>query len=156
MTTQVIFKIDPVLKKRAHKKAQAEGFTYSEMLQSATRAYVEGKYQMAGFVPSDWEPVGITRPCRPILFLIKRRTSRCGTPKNLWRLSFHTRLPCVFSLFLLVSRPISTNSTSHCRQNTFRGEQESHGFLQVVHKSFKEALHGHLDVSPVSSVFRLF
>jgi len=61
MTTQVIFKIDPVLKKRAHKKAQAEGFTYSEMLQSATRAYVEGKYQMAGFVPSDWEPVGITR-----------------------------------------------------------------------------------------------
>ena len=61
MITQVIFKIDPKLKKAAQKKAASEGITYSDILQSATRMYVEGKYQMAGFVPADWEPIKLTK-----------------------------------------------------------------------------------------------
>ncbi len=46
MTTQVIFKIDPVLKKKAQKKAAQDGVTFSDVLQSATRSYIEGDYEL--------------------------------------------------------------------------------------------------------------
>lgn len=46
MTTQVIFKIDPKLKKAAQKKAAQSGFTYSDILQSATRSYVDGDLEL--------------------------------------------------------------------------------------------------------------
>ncbi len=49
-TTQVIFKISPELKKRAQNKAFSQGVTYSDVLQSATRAYVDGDYELK-FVP---------------------------------------------------------------------------------------------------------
>ena len=50
MTTQVIFKIDPVLKKKAQQKALSQGVTYSDVLKSATRAYVEEEFELR-FVP---------------------------------------------------------------------------------------------------------
>ena len=61
MTTQVIFKIDPVIKRKVQLKARSEGFTYSDILQSASRAYLEGRYKMAGLVPEGWEEVPMTK-----------------------------------------------------------------------------------------------
>jgi predicted transcriptional regulator len=61
MTTLVTFKIDPKLKAQAQKKAASEGRTYSDILQSATKSYVDGSYVMAGFVPADWEPIKMTK-----------------------------------------------------------------------------------------------
>lgn len=42
MTTQVNFNIDTDLKRRAMRKADKEGVTLSFILQSATKAYVDG------------------------------------------------------------------------------------------------------------------
>lgn len=42
MTTQVIFKVDKKLKKKAMKKAQNEGIAFSSVLKLATQAYVKG------------------------------------------------------------------------------------------------------------------
>lgn len=42
MTTQVIFKIDPVIKAKAQIKAKKHGSTYSAFLQQATYAFIEG------------------------------------------------------------------------------------------------------------------
>ncbi|OFZ54289.1 MAG: hypothetical protein A3D92_09210 [Bacteroidetes bacterium RIFCSPHIGHO2_02_FULL_44_7] len=47
MTTQVIFKISPELKKKAQKKAAQDGVTFSDVLQSATRSYVEGEFELS-------------------------------------------------------------------------------------------------------------
>jgi antitoxin component of RelBE/YafQ-DinJ toxin-antitoxin module len=49
MTTQVIFKIDQKLKDRAMKKAQNEGMPFASVLKLATRAYVEGQFEV-GFI----------------------------------------------------------------------------------------------------------
>ncbi|HEY4515105.1 MAG TPA: hypothetical protein VJJ22_03010 [Candidatus Paceibacterota bacterium] len=61
MTTQVMFKIDPVIKRKVQLKAKREGYTYSDILQSASRAYLEGKYKMVGLVPKGWEEVPMTK-----------------------------------------------------------------------------------------------
>ena len=42
MTTQVIFKIDPAIKKKAQKKAKEYGSTFSAYLQQATYALLDG------------------------------------------------------------------------------------------------------------------
>jgi len=46
MTTQVIFNIDQKLKNRAMKKAQGEGMPFASVLKLATRAYVEGQFDI--------------------------------------------------------------------------------------------------------------
>lgn len=46
MTTQVIFKIDPKIKRAAIRKAKNEGITFSSMLKFATRAYVNDQLQV--------------------------------------------------------------------------------------------------------------
>ena len=60
MTTQVIFKLDRALKKKAQKKAAQEGISFSPMLQLATRSYVDGKLDV-GIVPKGWERVRMTK-----------------------------------------------------------------------------------------------
>lgn len=82
MTTQVIFKIDPVLKKRAQNKAKAEGTTYSDVLQSATRSYLDGVYKMGAFVPVGWEEIPMTK--REKLELKKARESFKKGDYRLW------------------------------------------------------------------------
>lgn len=42
MISQVIFKVDKELKKKAMKKAQAEGIAFASVLKLATQAYVKG------------------------------------------------------------------------------------------------------------------
>ena len=46
MTTQVIFNIDQKLKDRAMKKAQGEGIPFASVLKLATRAYVDGQFDI--------------------------------------------------------------------------------------------------------------
>lgn len=46
MTTQVIFKIDKNLKDRAMKKAQTEGFPFATVLKLATKAFVDGNFDV--------------------------------------------------------------------------------------------------------------
>ena len=46
MTTQVIFKIDKKLKEKAMKKAQSQGLPFASVLKFATRAYVEGGFNI--------------------------------------------------------------------------------------------------------------
>lgn len=53
MTTQVVFKIDDKLKKKAMKKADQEGLAFSTVLKLATQAYVNGDLE-----------VGIEKPQR--------------------------------------------------------------------------------------------
>jgi hypothetical protein len=60
MTTQVIFKLDRDLKKKAQKKAAAEGISFSTMLNLATRSYVEGKLSV-GVIPHGFERVRMTK-----------------------------------------------------------------------------------------------
>ena len=43
---QVIFKIDKELKKKAMKKAKADGTTYSAVLKQATQAYIEDEFEI--------------------------------------------------------------------------------------------------------------
>ncbi len=43
MTTQIIFKIEDKLKKAAQRRAKEEGITLSDLFQSTTRDFVEGK-----------------------------------------------------------------------------------------------------------------
>ena len=45
MTTQVIFKIEPKLKRQAVQKAKREGTTYSSVLKFATRSYINGDFR---------------------------------------------------------------------------------------------------------------
>jgi hypothetical protein len=44
MIVQVVFKIDEKLKRKAMKKAEAEGLTFSTILKLATQAYVKGDF----------------------------------------------------------------------------------------------------------------
>ena len=60
MTTQVIFKIDKELKKKAQKRAAAQGVSFSTVLKMATRSYVEGNLGI-GVIPHDWERVKMTK-----------------------------------------------------------------------------------------------
>ena len=46
MTTQVIFKIDKKLKEQAMKKARSEGVPFASVLKFATKAYVEGGFDI--------------------------------------------------------------------------------------------------------------
>ena len=46
MTTQVIFKIDKKLKDRAMKKAQDAGMPFASVLKLATKAYVDGLFDV--------------------------------------------------------------------------------------------------------------
>ena len=67
MTTQVIFKIDKDLKKKAQKKAAMDGFTYSDFLKSATRAYLADEFEfklvpkVKEFVPTKKELVELAK-----------------------------------------------------------------------------------------------
>ena len=60
MTTQVIFKIDKELKKKAQKKAAAEGISLSIVLKSAMESYTEDGFKV-GLIPKGWEPVKMTK-----------------------------------------------------------------------------------------------
>jgi hypothetical protein len=51
MTTQVIFKIDKKLKDLAMKKAQGEGVPFASVLKFATKAYVDGQFNV-GIIPA--------------------------------------------------------------------------------------------------------
>jgi hypothetical protein len=46
MTTQVIFKVDKKLKDKAMKKAQNEGFPFAVVLKFATKAFVDGDFDL--------------------------------------------------------------------------------------------------------------
>jgi hypothetical protein len=46
MTSQVIFTVDTKLKQRAMKKAQREGLPFAAILKLATKAYVEGSFDV--------------------------------------------------------------------------------------------------------------
>ena len=46
MTTQIIFKIDSKLKKAAQAKAKAAGISLSQIYKSATKSFVEGKFDV--------------------------------------------------------------------------------------------------------------
>lgn len=52
MTTQVVFKIDKKLKKKAMAKAQHDGITFTSVLKLATKAFVEGDL-MLGLIGSE-------------------------------------------------------------------------------------------------------
>ena len=52
MTTQVIFNIDKKLKIKAMKKAQSEGLPFGAVLKLATKAFVEGTFDV-GLVPNE-------------------------------------------------------------------------------------------------------
>lgn len=52
MNTQVIFKIDKMLKKRAMAKAQNEGIALASILKLATKAFVSGRLTL-GLVGSE-------------------------------------------------------------------------------------------------------
>ncbi len=44
MTTQVVFKVDPIVKSQAMRRAKREGIPFASVLKMATRAYAEGKF----------------------------------------------------------------------------------------------------------------
>ena len=46
MTTQVVFTIDPAVKKKAMKRAKREGVPFASFLKLATKAYAEGKFNI--------------------------------------------------------------------------------------------------------------
>ncbi len=52
MTTQIVFKIDPKLKKAAQKRAAREGITLSDLFQSAAQSFVAGKVTI-GLTPTE-------------------------------------------------------------------------------------------------------
>jgi hypothetical protein len=52
MTTRVIFNIDSKLKIQAMKKAQSEGLPFGAVLKLATKAFVEGVFDV-GLVPKE-------------------------------------------------------------------------------------------------------
>ena len=43
MTTQVVFKIDPTVKKEAMRRAKREGVPFASVLKMAAKAYAEGR-----------------------------------------------------------------------------------------------------------------
>ena len=59
MVTQVIFKIDKKLKDKAMAKAQNEGIAFSSVLKFATKAFVDGDFEL-GLVGSGSEKFNAT------------------------------------------------------------------------------------------------
>lgn len=43
---QVIFKIDKRIKEKAMRKAKSEGLAFSDVLKSATRAYIDNEFEV--------------------------------------------------------------------------------------------------------------
>jgi antitoxin component of RelBE/YafQ-DinJ toxin-antitoxin module len=56
MISQVVFKIDEKLKKKAMKRAEGEGLTFSTVLKLATQAYVDGGLEVGLKVPERFNP----------------------------------------------------------------------------------------------------
>ena len=76
MTSQVIFKLDRSLKKKAPEKAKTDGLSFAAVLQFATRAYVEGRLD-----PPLAEP---ERPLKPrVLKQLKKISEDIQAGKNL-------------------------------------------------------------------------
>ncbi|MBI4093501.1 hypothetical protein HY417_00925 [Candidatus Kaiserbacteria bacterium] len=46
MTTQVVFKIDPAVKKEAMKRAKREGIPFASVLKMAAKAYADGRFSV--------------------------------------------------------------------------------------------------------------
>jgi len=56
MTTQIMFKIEDKLKKAAQKRAKKEGITLSDLFQSATKSFVEGRLNIGLTIEDDsWD-----------------------------------------------------------------------------------------------------
>ncbi len=56
MVTQVIFKIDKKLKDKAMAKAQDEGIAFSSVLKFATKAFVDGDFEVGIKMHSELNP----------------------------------------------------------------------------------------------------
>jgi len=46
MTTQVVFKVDPAVKREAMRRAKREGVPFASVLKLATKAYAEGRFSI--------------------------------------------------------------------------------------------------------------
>lgn len=46
MTTQVVFKINPAVKKEAMRRAKREGVPFASVLKMAAKAYAEGRFSV--------------------------------------------------------------------------------------------------------------
>ncbi len=56
MVTQVIFKIDKKLKDKAMAKAQNEGIAFSSILKLATKAFVDGDFNVGLIINNELNP----------------------------------------------------------------------------------------------------
>lgn len=56
MVTQVIFKIDKKLKDKAMAKAQNEGIAFASILKLATKAFVEGNFDVGLVINNEFNP----------------------------------------------------------------------------------------------------
>lgn len=56
MNTQVIFKIDKILKDKAMKKAQSEGISFTTILKFATKAFVENQLNVGLVTKEEFNP----------------------------------------------------------------------------------------------------
>ncbi len=56
MITQVIFKIDKKLKDKAMAKAQNEGIAFASVLKLATKAFVDGNFDVGLIINEEFNP----------------------------------------------------------------------------------------------------
>jgi hypothetical protein len=56
MNTQVIFNLDKKLKEKAMKKAQSQGLPFGAILKLATKAFVEGEFNVGFVSKEDFNP----------------------------------------------------------------------------------------------------
>ncbi len=56
MNTQVIFKIDKKLKDKAMAKAQHEGIAFASVLKLATKAFVDGNFNVGLIINEEFNP----------------------------------------------------------------------------------------------------
>lgn len=70
MTTQVIFNLDKKLKEQAMKKAQSEGLPFGVVLKLATKAFVEGSFDI-GLISNESFNVGTKKIVRKAIRDIK-------------------------------------------------------------------------------------
>ena len=56
MVTQVIFKIDKKLKDKAMAKAQNEGIAFASVLKFATKAFVDGDFNVGLIINEEFNP----------------------------------------------------------------------------------------------------
>lgn len=56
MVTQVIFKIDKKLKDKAMAKAQNEGIAFASVLKLATKAFVDGDFNVGLIINEEFNP----------------------------------------------------------------------------------------------------